>query len=250
MANGSLKPIEEVRVGDRVLATDPETGETGARSVIALIASEGVKDLVQVTVDTDGEKGNETGAVVATDNHPFWVNELQDWRTAGELRRGQWLRTSTGTYIQVADVARWTVADQRVHNLTVENLHTYHVAAGKADVLVHNTSPCLTAWINKVDFSNSSTLSKKYDAHAKDFGINGNRNKANLKAFKEAMRKHMTSPGTKIYRFNYRGQGQAVGFIDPGSGKMVMLRTNGIFWSAYKLGGNQFKSIVDKGYLW
>ncbi|MFF5110016.1 polymorphic toxin-type HINT domain-containing protein [Streptosporangium sp. NPDC000509] len=138
MADGSLKPIEEVRVGDKVLATDPETGETGARSVIALIASEGIKNLVQVTVDTDGAKGNKTGTVVATDNHPFWVTELQEWRTAGELRRGQWLRASTGTYVQVAGIAQWTVTDQRVHNLTVDDLSTYYVVTGNTNILVHN----------------------------------------------------------------------------------------------------------------
>ncbi|GAA0829120.1 hypothetical protein GCM10009525_27440 [Streptosporangium amethystogenes subsp. fukuiense] len=143
MADGSLKPIEEVSVGDRVLAADPETGETEARHVIALITSKGVKDLVQVTVDTDGAKGDQTGAVIATDNHPFWVPELREWRAAGELRQGQWLRTGTGSYIQVTNITRWTVADQRVHNLTVDGLHTYHVAVGTSDVLVHNAPPCI-----------------------------------------------------------------------------------------------------------
>jgi hypothetical protein len=60
----------------------------------------------------------------------------------------------------------------------------------------------------------------------------------------------MTAPGTKIYRFNYRNQGNAIGFIDPSTGKMVMLDSNGKFWTAYKLGDNQFKDIVDKGFLW
>ncbi len=59
-----------------------------------------------------------------------------------------------------------------------------------------------------------------------------------------------TAPGTRIYRFNYRGQGQAVGFIDPSSNTMVMLRSDGTFWSGFKLGANQFSSIVDKGFLW
>lgn len=141
MADGSHRPIEEVGVGDRVLATDPETGETGARRVIALITSKGVKNLVRVTVDTDGARGTETGAVIATDTHPFWVPELQEWRAAGDLQRGQWLRTSAGTYTQVVDVAQWTVTDQRVHNLTVDGLHTYHVAVGTVDVIVHNAGP-------------------------------------------------------------------------------------------------------------
>jgi hypothetical protein len=51
-----------------------------------------------------------------------------------------WLQTSAGTHVQITAVKRWT-ARQRVHNLTVEELHTYHVVAGDQAILVHNTSP-------------------------------------------------------------------------------------------------------------
>lgn len=37
MADGNHKAIEQVRVGDKVTATDPVTGETGPRTVTALI---------------------------------------------------------------------------------------------------------------------------------------------------------------------------------------------------------------------
>ncbi|MQS06854.1 hypothetical protein FNX48_006600, partial [Streptomyces sp. IF17] len=137
MADGSTKPIEEVRKGDRVLATDPETGETRAETVTAEITGEGEKELVTVTVDTDGEEGSETFDIVATDGHPFWVEDLREWIDATDLRAGQWLRTSVGTYVQVTAVQRWT-AGATVHNLTTTNLHTYHVLAGATPVLVHN----------------------------------------------------------------------------------------------------------------
>ncbi|MQS06852.1 ricin-type beta-trefoil lectin domain protein, partial [Streptomyces alkaliphilus] len=137
MADGSTKPIEEVRNGDRVLATDPETGETRAETVTAEITGEGEKELVTVTVDTDGEEGSETFDIVATDGHPFWVEDLREWIDATDLRAGQWLRTSVGTYVQVTAVERWT-AGATVHNLTTTNLHTYHVLAGATPVLVHN----------------------------------------------------------------------------------------------------------------
>jgi hypothetical protein len=94
-------------------------------------------------------------------------------------------------------------------------------------------------------------MSKKFHAHAGDFLDNpGNLNGANLKRFEDAMREHMTADGTKIYRYNYRNQGSAVGFIDPASRKMVMLHSDGRFWSAWKLGDKQFQGIVDKGFLW
>ncbi|WP_435156043.1 DUF6531 domain-containing protein [Amycolatopsis sacchari] len=113
-------------------------------------------------------------------------------------------------------------------------------------------TPCVVKqkWAQKADFSNDKVLNKKYDKHAADFGITGNKNNANKAAFVQAMKDHMTDPNTKIYRFNYRNQGPAVGFIDPGSGKMVMLRADGTFWSAWKLGNNQFTDIVDNGRLW
>lgn len=37
MADGTRKPIKDVEVGDTILATDPETGDTGPRKVTALI---------------------------------------------------------------------------------------------------------------------------------------------------------------------------------------------------------------------
>ncbi|WP_245997476.1 colicin D domain-containing protein [Streptomyces armeniacus] len=93
-------------------------------------------------------------------------------------------------------------------------------------------------------------MSKKYHAHARDFLKSpGNLNGPNMKQFEQAMRDHMTKEGTKIYRFDYRNQGQAIGFIDPSSQKMVMLHADGRFWSAWKLRDRQFTRIIDEGFL-
>ncbi|MEV4477977.1 hypothetical protein, partial [Nonomuraea sp. NPDC049504] len=54
-----------------------------------------------------------------------------------------WLQTSAGTYVQITAVEHRT-ATQRVHNLTVEDFHTYHVVAGTTPVLVHNDNPRYT----------------------------------------------------------------------------------------------------------
>ncbi|MQS06920.1 hypothetical protein FNX48_006970 [Streptomyces sp. IF17] len=101
------------------------------------MTGEGEKELVTVTVDTDGDEGSETFDIVATDRYPFWVEDLREWIDATDLRTGQWLRTSAGTYVQITAVQRWT-AGATVHNLTTTNLHTYHVLAGATPVLVHN----------------------------------------------------------------------------------------------------------------
>ncbi|MFJ3929315.1 polymorphic toxin-type HINT domain-containing protein [Streptomyces sp. NPDC090029] len=137
MADGSSKPIEDVKLGDRVLATDPETGETRVETVTAEIQGSGAKHLVKVTIDLDGDAGSKTASVTATDGHPFWVPELGDWLDATDLKAGQWLQTSAGTFVQIDGVKRWT-QQSTVHNLTVTSLHTYYVLAGAAPVLVHN----------------------------------------------------------------------------------------------------------------
>ncbi|MEV4806621.1 polymorphic toxin-type HINT domain-containing protein, partial [Nonomuraea sp. NPDC049421] len=131
--DGSTKPIEKVETGDEVVATDQATGRTEARPVLALISSKGVKKLVDITVTVDGAKD----VITATDNHPFWVPKRKAWLTAGALQPGMWLQTSAGTYVQITAIAHRT-ATQRVHNLTVQDLHTYHVVAGSQAILVHN----------------------------------------------------------------------------------------------------------------
>ncbi|WP_460068204.1 ricin-type beta-trefoil lectin domain protein [Streptomyces sp. YKOK-I1] len=138
MADGSTKAIKDVKAGDKVLATDPETGETTVETVTAEIKGKGVKHLVKVTVDTDGRNGSKTAQVTATDGHPFWVPELGEWIDATDLKAGEWLRTSAGTLVQITAVERWTALDATVHNLTVSMLHTYYVLAGASPVLVHN----------------------------------------------------------------------------------------------------------------
>ncbi|MDG4822020.1 DNRLRE domain-containing protein [Asanoa sp. WMMD1127] len=129
MADGSYKAIEEVRVGDEVLATDPELGVSAARPVDALITGTGEKRLVEITVDT--------GRLVATDGHPFWVDDQGRFVAAKDLRPGDLVATPDGGELTVIATRQWTEA-RTVHNLTVNGIHTYYVAAGAASVLVHN----------------------------------------------------------------------------------------------------------------
>ncbi|MGW0467744.1 ricin-type beta-trefoil lectin domain protein [Streptomyces sp. NPDC003027] len=138
MADGTTKPIEKVRTGEKVVATDPETGETRTEVVTAEIKGQGLKHLVKVTIDTDGKDGSKTAQVTATDGHPFWAPELGKWVKATDLKSGQWLRTSAGTYVQIASIKRWTAQQASVHNLTVSDVHTYYVVAAARSVLVHN----------------------------------------------------------------------------------------------------------------
>ncbi|WP_308311354.1 polymorphic toxin-type HINT domain-containing protein [Streptomyces sp. D2-8] len=143
MADGSTKPIEKVKVGDKVIATDPKTGRTSVQTATATILGKGTKRLVKVTLSihdgaSSSKSGTKTTTVTATAGHPFWVPSLREWIDAGELKPGQWLQTSSGTWVQVGAVEAWTAAGATVHNLTVTDAHTFYVLAGTSAVLAHN----------------------------------------------------------------------------------------------------------------
>lgn len=140
MADGTTKPIKDIKPGDTVIATDPETGTTEAQTVSAAIIGKGEKHLVQITIDTDGSEGTHTETVTATDGHPFWVPHRREWLRADQLQAGTWLQTGNGTYVQITAVQAWTAPNTTVHNLTVTDTHTYYVLAGATPVLVHNCS--------------------------------------------------------------------------------------------------------------
>ncbi|RAY16043.1 hypothetical protein DPM19_09460 [Actinomadura craniellae] len=138
MADGTTKPIEQIKVSDKILAGNPNTGKNRPQTVTHLTTSKGTKHLVQITIDTDGKRGTKTGELTATDNHPFWLPNESRWAEASDLKPGMWLRTSTGTWVQVTALDHRTAKNQRVHNLTITGDHTYHVEVGDTPVLVHN----------------------------------------------------------------------------------------------------------------
>lgn len=137
MADGSTKPIEDVEIGDVVLATDPVTGVTEPKVVTGTITGGGKKILVDLTVDVDGSRGKKTATLTATVNHPFWNADERRWIQAGDLRPGADVRGPAGQAVDVVGVRRHN-RTQTVHNLTIADLHTYYVIAGDLALLVHN----------------------------------------------------------------------------------------------------------------
>ncbi|KUH36238.1 MULTISPECIES: polymorphic toxin-type HINT domain-containing protein [Streptomyces] len=135
MADGTAKKIEQVQLGDKVLATDPVTGETGSREITQLITTEDDKQFNELTVVT--AEGSEN--LTATHEHPFWSPSEEDWVEAGALRAGMTLRTEQGQTVIVAANRPFTQR-ARTYNLTVADLHTYYVLAGQTPVLVHNSN--------------------------------------------------------------------------------------------------------------
>ncbi|MEU8525035.1 toxin C-terminal domain-containing protein [Streptomyces sp. NPDC048629] len=126
---GLSVPIESVRLGDEVLATDPETGLTTLRTVGRTITTYDDKDFTRLTTAA--------GTVTATDTHPFWLTDERRWAEAGEIESGDVLLLASGATLPVSKVDRFT-RRQTTHDLTVVDLHTYYVLAGDSPVLVHN----------------------------------------------------------------------------------------------------------------
>ncbi|GAA2125523.1 polymorphic toxin-type HINT domain-containing protein [Streptomyces synnematoformans] len=135
LADGSSKPIEELEIGDKAVVTDPETGKTAIREIVATINTEDDKDFVDLTIKAD----DSTTTLTSTTTHPFWTQEKNAWANAGDLTPGQTLRTPDGTTATVTDVRHYTKR-QRTHDLTINDIHTYYVQAGETPVLVHNSS--------------------------------------------------------------------------------------------------------------
>jgi hypothetical protein len=135
MAGGKTKDIEDVTVGDKVLATDPETGRTGLKTVTHLIVTEHDKHFNKLSIATD----NGIEKLTATHEHPFWSPSALLWVEARDLKPGMTLLTDKGDTVVVTGNRAFT-RHARTYNLTVDDLHTYYVLAGETPVLVHNSS--------------------------------------------------------------------------------------------------------------
>ncbi|GHH86358.1 polymorphic toxin-type HINT domain-containing protein [Streptomyces capitiformicae] len=135
MADGKTKDIEDVKVGDKVLATDPETGESGPRRVTHLIVTEHDKYFNELSIAT--EDGIEK--LTATHEHPFWSPSEHAWIDASALEPGMTLLTDEGNTVIVTSNRPFTKY-ARTYNFTVDDLHTYYVLAGETPVLVHNSN--------------------------------------------------------------------------------------------------------------
>lgn len=145
LADGTTKAIEDIKTGDLVLAADPadpRQAEPATQRVAATILGTGLKDLVDITIDTQ--------TITATAGHPFWVTDDGQslsgrhdgrWVDAGDLQPGDRLLEPDGD-TRTIDHVRTRTALTRVHNLTISGVHTYYVLAGSDPVLVHNANGC------------------------------------------------------------------------------------------------------------
>ncbi|MFP8906437.1 hypothetical protein [Streptomyces atacamensis] len=74
-----------------------------------------------------------------------------------------WLRTAAGTWVQITAIDH-THRTARVHNLTVDGVHTYYALAGRTQLLVHNDG-CPTFVRNQKVPEGENLVGFKYQRH-------------------------------------------------------------------------------------
>ncbi|MGW1929527.1 LamG-like jellyroll fold domain-containing protein [Streptomyces sp. NPDC001919] len=135
MANGTVKVIEQVKVGDYVLTAEPGKKTKEKHRVKEVIVTKTDRDYVDVVVAT--KSGPKT--IQTTKHHQFYESTRDAWTQAADLRTGQKLQSGSGGSTSIVDVKRYE-AQRVTYDLSVEGLHTYHVVAGDSSVLVHNNN--------------------------------------------------------------------------------------------------------------
>ena len=169
-----LKPIEEIAVGDKVLAFDETTGEQAYKPVVQLFRNT-TKEWYHIHVN--GEE------IICTGGHPFYVlnaeanrlkvnyegqtkNAKDAWICANELKVSDELLLANGTVVTIDSMHVEKLSKpETTYNFEVSEAHTYYVSDAK--VLVHNKCPGgdyyrggndMTASIKEVKFTDEGLV--------------------------------------------------------------------------------------------
>jgi Pretoxin HINT domain/A nuclease family of the HNH/ENDO VII superfamily with conserved AHH len=148
LADGSRRPIAEVKIGDRVRTTDTATGATVIRAVTALHRNHD-RDLTDLVVR---DSAGHVSVVHTTEHHRFWNDTTHNWTETINLQPGDRLHSADNhDVVTVADV-QMLHADGWMYDLTVDDVHSYYVMAREHPVLVHNCSRALGKALGEPEF--------------------------------------------------------------------------------------------------
>ena len=135
LANGSSISLDQIKIGDRVLATNPKTGKTQAESVTAVLVNHD-SDLLNLVVRTAaGDK-----VINTTQHHLIYDLTTRSWTQAEQLHAGDHLFASDGLLATVVG-SQVVPGSAYMWDLTVNNDHDFYVSVGAGSqtaVLVHN----------------------------------------------------------------------------------------------------------------
>jgi len=162
LTEDGYKNIEDIEVGDKVLAYDEKTGEQAYKKVVQLFRGE-TKEWYHVFVD--GEE------IVCTGNHPFYV-EGKGFVKAKDLTTEEKLTLSDGKQVEIEKIEIEKLdKPETKYNFEVEGFHTYYVT--EKAILVHNDciSDKLTEIANKYEDFQCVEAADEMSAFLKSQGI-------------------------------------------------------------------------------
>ena len=139
LASGVAVPIGQLKVGEKVSATNTKTGKTQAETVTAVLLHHDT-DLYDLKVHAEGK----TAVIDTTRNHLFWSpgtgGHAGRWVKAGALRYGTHLRTPGGGIASVLGGSTPRVTSGWMWDLTVHTDHDFYIQISASFALVHNDS--------------------------------------------------------------------------------------------------------------
>lgn len=211
-----------------MLATDPESGETGAREVIATLPH---TDQLLTLKTSSGE-------IVTTEDHRYWNDTDQAWQESEHLDPDDRLLTADGDIVTVEGLDWSTVHTAAAYDLDIAGIDTYYIGAGDDEVLVHNCNILLNS---------SKQLQKKFN-HAADFGVTGNYSKANAAKFSAALNQHINASTVTKISGTYKGN-PVTHYLEKSTGLTVIVDPNGVFVSGWRLSDDQLMNVLKHGGL-
>lgn len=131
MADGSSKPIEEIKNGDRVM-TRPQWADGQAKAEAGLV----IQTLKRESTELIFVKFASGATLEATGNHPFYVQDF-GFVEAERLQVGSRVSTNTGESQRIEAIVRLPISAP-VYNFTVARTHTYFVGRPNSWLWVHN----------------------------------------------------------------------------------------------------------------
>lgn len=93
MADGSLKAIERIQVGDKVLGYSFEQKKIVPTTVLNTFKNAPSQNWNQLKFSRNGVLGDKRGTQTSTYNHKYWVEEKQEWVMAENLQVGDKIST-------------------------------------------------------------------------------------------------------------------------------------------------------------
>jgi hypothetical protein len=218
-----MKNIEDIQVGDFVLADDPNTvGEIEYKEVLNTFIRQ-TDRLVDLFID--GE------VISTTEEHPFWTPD-KGWVEAKDLTVGSLLQTEDGRVVDI-DGVESRDGEFEVYNFRVDGFPTYFVS--ELGVLVHNAGCSFDPRNLQHEFK-----------HAPDFGVTGNWNNTNRAAFAQAISDHIDNAPIVI-QGTYRGTTPVTHYYNPATNLWAAVDSNNQFAAGWNLYPSQYNDLIQNG---